>query len=225
MCGRYSFIADEEQLKQQFQPIEIASTIPRSYNIAPTQLAPVITNAAPALLQPMNWGLVPHWSKDGKNSGRLINARAEGIFGKPSFRLSIRQKRCLVLADSFYEWKRIGKEKQPYRILAKDGALLVFAGIWDTWSKSGTTLQTFSIITTPPNQEMQSVHSRMPLLLPHSEQQEQWLEDNNIETIADLLVTPADGLLDYYPVSKKVNKVGNNSPDLHDRFNDQPELF
>ncbi len=112
-----------------------------NYNIAPTQQAYVISNRAPGALQLFQWGLIPSWSKDPKMGGKLINARAETVMDKPSFRTSIRQRRCLVLADSFYEWKKEGKEKTPFRIFPRNGELLVMGGIWDTW-KGRTKLST-----------------------------------------------------------------------------------
>ena len=129
MCGRYSFSVSAERIKQQFPELETGENLRLSYNIAPTQHAYVIANNDPKKLQYLTWGLIPHWSRDGKNSGKLINARREGISGKPSFRIPIRSRRCIVLADSFYEWRKIGKNKVPYRIFLKNGALLEMAGV------------------------------------------------------------------------------------------------
>jgi putative SOS response-associated peptidase YedK len=225
MCGRFSLATTKEKLQQQLPFVEVDDVLRSSYNIAPTQHTYVVTNDQPEQLQFITWGLVPHWSNDGKNDGRLINARMEGIETKPSFRIPIRKRRCLVPADSFYEWKKFGKQKIPYRIFLKNGDLLFFAGIWDVWYKGDYGLKTFSIITTDPNEEMMAVHNRMPVVLATPEQQKRWLETSNLDEILDMLRTPPDGILDMYRVSEKLNSFINNSPDVHDRVPESPALF
>lgn len=225
MCGRFSFSTSKEKLIKQFGAIDTGENLKSNYNVAPTQETYVITNKHPNRLDMLKWGLVPFWAKDTKNAGRLINARSEGIADKPSFRQSIRKRRCLVIADSFYEWKRIGKEKIPYRIFPENGNLLVMAGIWEVWNKGEVPVQTFSIITTEPNQEMQPVHNRMPVLLPTREAQEQWLDFLDIDTVMEMLKTPEDGLLSMYRVSTQVNSVRNNGPGLHEEVSEQQSLF
>lgn len=220
MCGRYSFSSNkaklETQLGTQFES-EDEELLP-NYNIAPTQRAYVISNAAPGALQLFQWGLVPAWAKDPKMGSKLINARAETVMDKPSFRNAIRQRRCLVLADSFYEWKKEGSYKTPFRILRSQGELLVMGGIWETWRGAGKTIHSFSIITTGPNAEMVPIHDRMPLVLPYAAAQRQWLEERDPAAIEEMLQVPADGLLDMYPVSDLVNAVRNNGVELHKRL-------
>lgn len=215
MCGRFSFVASEEKIQKQLGNIEVGGNLRINYNVAPTQHAYVITDDQPDKLQYLTWGLIPYWSKEGKKSGKLINARQEGIASKPSFRMPIRKRRCLVLADSFYEWRREGTKKVPYRILLKNGELLLFAGIWDTWYNNDYALKSFSIITTTPNKEMEAIHNRMPVILNHRELQKQWLADEDLDHLLPLLQTPEDDILTMYPVSEQVNSVKNNSPDLH----------
>lgn len=186
-----------------------------NYNVAPTQKSYVITDQQPDRLSYYTWGLLPYWSRDGKVTGRLINARSEGIAGKPSFRVPIRRRRCWVLADSFYEWIRRGNQKIPYRILPKSDELLVMAGIWDVWKKGEEEIRSFSILTTPPNREMSHLHNRMPLVLSSRDIQEHYLFSEDLDEVLDLLHTPPDGVLDYYRVSQKVNSYRNNSPELH----------
>ena len=225
MCGRFSLATSKEKLQQQLPFVETAETLRASYNIAPTQHAYVVTDDQPERFQHITWGLVPHWSNDGKNSGRLINARREGIEGKPSFRVPIRKRRCLVPADSFYEWKRDGTRKTPYRIFQKDGNLLMFAGVWDVYFDGDYALKTFSIVTTPPNFEMSDIHTRMPVILLTKEQQDIWLQtDDLIEALA-LLRTPPDGILEMYRVSELVNSVANDSAELHYKIPEPPMLF
>ena len=184
-----------------------------------------MTNDQPKRLQYITWGLVPYWSNDGKNAGRLINARKEGIETKPSFRIPIRQRRCLVPADSFYEWKREGGRKIPYRIFPKNGELMMMAGVWDIWYDGDYGLKTFSVITTSPNLEMSALHNRMPVVLHSKEQQEAWLKTDDLVDVLSLLRTMPEGMLEMYRVSEQVNLVGNNSPELHYEVPEPPTLF
>lgn len=217
MCGRYSFSTTKEKLIEQLGDIVIDEELEHNYNIAPTQKSYIITNEQPNVLQQMIWGLVPSWSKEGKPNGRMINARSETIASKPSFRVPFRKRRCLVIGDSFYEWKREGTLKLPFRILPENGDLLIMAGIWDRWYGEGKTLETFSIITTAPNAEMEPVHNRMPLLLQDEEAQQNWLAEQSVDQLMEMVAIPKDGLLEIYPVSTDVNSVRNNGAGLHNR--------
>jgi putative SOS response-associated peptidase YedK len=223
MCGRYSIVIEEEQLRQSFGP-DVAlpdEGIPENYNVAPTQNGLVLTDEAPHQLANYRWGLVPFWADDLRIGSRMINARSEGIESKPSFRQAIRRRRCLVIGDSFYEWKRVGKNKQPYRITPqKQGDLLIMAGIWEIWRDKSATdappIRTYSIITCPPNLEMKQLHNRMPVLLNDPTSQSAWLDRQlSLGDTLALLSTPVDHSLRYYPVSAAVGNVRNNGPDLH----------
>lgn len=223
MCGRYSIVIPAAKLQQVFGPdLQLpAGGLPENYNVAPTQNGLVITGDQPDRLAKFRWGLVPFWADDLKIGARMINARSEGIESKPSFRKAIRDRRCLVIGDSFYEWKRIGKEKQPHRILPRDeNDLLVMAGIWESWRDKNDPeagpVHTFSIITTAPNLEMKSLHNRMPALL-NNEQRSAWLDPNlPLDDTLALLATPPDEVLRHYPVPKAVGNVRNNGPALHE---------
>lgn len=225
MCGRFSLSASRETIQDQLGPVQVGDNLRINYNIAPTQPAYVITNDRPGQLQYFIWGLLPFWSREPKVTGRLINARREGIESKPSFRLPVRRRRCWVLADSFYEWRKTDDRKIPYRIFPKDASLMIMAGIWDVWEGADRTLHTFSIVTCPPNREVAPLHDRMPVFFTEARQRERWLEATEIEEILGLLQTPADGTLDMYPVSDKVNSVRNNAPELHEPISDQLSLF
>ncbi len=218
MCGRYSQTLTPDQIDEAFGPITLPQNLKPNYNVAPTQLAPVITNRHPQQVELFEWGLVPFWSKDGKNTAKMINARSEGILSKPSFRKPIRERRCLVIGDSFYEWRREGKQKQPYRITPSNGEPLVLAGIWEYWrDKQDEENQklTFSIITTEPNAEMSKVHNRMPVVLNSPALREAWLSELSEDEIVEILHTPPDGSLQLYAVPPLVNSVRNNGPELH----------
>lgn len=225
MCGRYSFVPTKQQIETDLDGIILPIQLNIRFNIAPTQLAYVIANDKPHVLQEMVWGLVPGWSKDGTPNGKMINARAEGIEDKPSFRDPIRRRRCLVPADSFYEWRtEAGNKKMPYRIFDANGHMLMMAGIWDEWGYSGKRFRTVSIITTTPNKEMELLHNRMPVLF-DKVQAKAWLQAIPLEAVLSLLHPPPDGLLRMYRVSEKLNYAGFESPELHQEIPESPLLF
>jgi len=219
MCGRYSKVLSPQDIDEAFGPVTVeAEQLVANFNVAPTQQTAVITNRDPHQIQLFEWGLVPFWSKDGKNSGRMINARAETILTKPAFRKPIRERRCLVIADSFYEWKTAGKSKQPFRIHNPEHKVLVFAGIWEFWrdpNNPALEKHTFSILTTAPNAEMIPIHDRMPVVLAKAEQKA-WLGELTEDDITALTQTPKDGILEMYAVEPLVGNVKNNGPQLHE---------
>lgn len=222
MCGRYSIAITADMLHNQFGiKIDLPPAgLSRNYNVAPTQPGLVLTDQQAHQFSLFRWGLVPFWADDLKIGSRMINARSETIADKASFREPIRKRRCLVIADSFYEWQRQGKQKTPYRILPADGSLLIMAGIWSSWSPKGapgaSPIPTFSIITGEPNAEMRGLHNRMPMLLQQPEEQGQWLSSTTpLTEVLNLLQTPADGTLKAYQIGASVGNVRNNGPELH----------
>jgi putative SOS response-associated peptidase YedK len=208
-----------------------------SYNIAPTQLAPVIVNnkEKQRVCKMMRWGLVPGWSKGPDPRFNMINAKAETIEQKPAYKTPFQRKRCLVPCDGFYEWQAIkaegeksGKAKQPYYIHKQDNSLLVMAGIWDVWpsnaqasaNNAAQLMLSFSIITTDANPLMQNIHQRMPVLL-RPEQFATWLsvDDQDPETLKSLLVPYQGDDLRMHPVSRQVNSPKNDSAELIQEVN------
>lgn len=225
MCGRFSLAVSKERINKQFN-LSIEKDLDKSYNIAPTQEAYVISNNEPKILQKMAWGLVPYWSKDSNLNSNLINARSEGIASRPSFRIPIRKRRCLVLADGFYEWRKEGRNRIPYRIVHNSNMIMAMAGIWDVWkTPEGNNLITFAILTTKPNTEMKAVHDRMPVILPTEEAQKNWLSDLKLEHTLDMLQTLGEGQLDVFPVSQKVNSPSFNKAELYQQIELPPTLF
>ena len=226
MCGRFSFVTSKEAVVKQFE-VEHEGALLSSYNLAPSQKAYVITNTNSHKLNYFTWGLIPYWTENNNPHSKLFNARCEGIAGRASFRMPIRKRRCIVLADSFYEWKKDASGPQPYRILLKSEKLLPMAGIWDAWEKPVTKeiMYTFSVLTCLPNKEMEFIHNRMPLLLLDKENQEKWLSDIDLEEIHNLMKTPEDDILNFYPVSQKLNKPTINSSELHESIELPPTLF
>jgi putative SOS response-associated peptidase YedK len=216
MCGRFSLTVNEAELNLRFE-IEggVAPYISR-YNCAPTQMLVVITNQDDKHLSYFKWGLIPPWAKDPAIGNKMINARAETIAEKPSFRLPLRSQRCLVPADGFYEWKLNGK-KVPYRIFLKDTRIFAMAGIWDKWkTPDGSLVYSFSIITTSANEFMKTIHDRMPVIL-SEEDEKRWLHESSESSLLSLLKPCPPELMDAYPVSELVNSPRNDGKEVIER--------
>jgi len=217
MCGRFTLTVSPEELQAAFPDFSIPGDIPPSFNIAPSQPIPVIPNDGENKLDFFLWGLIPSWTKPEKlGKYSLINARSETAAEKPSFKASFRRRRCLILADGFYEWSKApsGKSKTPYFFTRKDGNPFAFAGLWDLWtSPEGDPIKSAAILTTSPNQVVKPVHDRMPVIL-HPEDYPTWLDprEGTREDFQHLLVPFPDELLQAYPVSTYVNSPKNNSP-------------
>ncbi len=217
MCGRYSLTTAPEALRRLFDFDTTPNLAPR-YNIAPTQSAPVVRNAANGgreLTMP-RWGLIPSWAKDASIGAKTINARSETVAEKPSFRSAFRHRRCLVPADGFYEWRREGEIKQPFRIGMLDGAAFAFAGLWESWSGAddGEALESFTILTAEANRKLRPIHARMPVILA-PEAYDAWL-DASPETVdrARALLRPfPEHPMAFYRVSTRVNSPRNDDPD------------
>ncbi len=217
MCGRYTLTTPLEGLRQVFDFVEQTNLAPR-HNIAPTQeVAAVRLDSDGARhLVTLRWGLLPRWAKDRAMAARMINARAETLATKPAFREAYRQRRCLILADGFYEWKTEAGRKQPYLIGLQDRAPFAFAGIWERWRDpaTGDGLETCSIVTTEANDLLAAIHHRMPVILP-AEAQETWLAvDPPVAALQTLLVPYDPAAMTFHRVSPEVGKVANDDPSL-----------
>jgi putative SOS response-associated peptidase YedK len=217
MCGRFTLTVDPGQLQEAFPWVDFPENIPRRYNIAPSQPVGVVPNDGNNRLDFFNWGLIPFWAKDPKIGNRMINARSETIDEKPSFRGSFKYKRCLVLADGFYEWQKQpgSKSKIPYFIHMKDSGPFAFAGLWDTWqSKDGSEIKSFTIITTEPNDLLRDIHNRMPVIL-HPESYSAWIQEGESDShLLKSFLKPYPGeKMEAYPVSRTVNSPQNDSPE------------
>lgn len=213
MCGRFSLTANEAELNLRFE-LEggNAPYVPR-YNGAPTQLLTVITNQSPRQWSQLRWGLIPPWAKDASIGNKMINARAETITEKPSFRAPLLSRRCLVPSDGFYEWQQ-DEKKQPYRISIKSTRIFSMAGLWERWkSPEGEQTDTFCIITTQANDFMKAIHDRMPVIL-HPRDEKRWLSGSNLPEILHLLKPYPAEEMQAYPVSKLVNSPRNELPDV-----------
>ena len=217
MCGRFTIDISPGLLVEIFGLAERPVITPR-YNVAPTQQVPVIRRYGDGQnhLDFLHWGLIPSWAQDKSIGSRLINARSETVTEKPSFKQAIRYRRCLVLGSGFYEWKQEGKAKQPWLIRLKDGAPMVFAGLWETWkSVEGEAMESCTILTTASNWLVEPLHDRMPVIL-HPDEYRTWLERHTTDPTSLKKMFqpyPAD-LMEMWAVSQKVNNVGNDSADL-----------
>ncbi|BBN99344.1 SOS response-associated peptidase [Sporolactobacillus terrae] len=219
MCGRFTLIAPFEYLIYRFQ-IKHASGEARyqpNYNVAPGQnIVAVVNSSGGNRMGFLRWGLIPSWAKDEKIGWKLINARAESIAEKPSFRHAFRRRRCLIVADSFYEWThQTPREKVPFRFVMKSGSLFAMAGLWDSWqTKDQQLIHSCTIITTEANSIMRPIHDRMPVILNH-EDEARWLNaSSDPKKLLDLLRPYDSGQMDCYEVSRDVNSPRNNAPYL-----------
>lgn len=238
MCGRFTLATPATEWARLFAVPELPVLEPR-YNIAPTQDVAVVRLRPPDSdasegppdqareIRLLSWGLVPHWSGDSGVGSRLINARSETAADKPAFRDPFRDRRCLVVADGFYEWRREGSGKQPYWIHASDGRTFAFAGLWDRWKGRGRpALETCAILTTAANERLLALHDRMPVILRASDHA-RWLDPavRDRDALADLFEPfPADSLR-VTPVSSRVNSVSFDDPACLESVEMQEDLF
>jgi putative SOS response-associated peptidase YedK len=218
MCGRFTLTVNTSRLQETFPDLEIPEGIQPRYNISPSQPVAVVPNDGKNRLDFFTWGLIPSWAKDPSIGNRLINARAETLMEKPSFRTAFRRRRCLVLADGFYEWHQEPdrRGKTPMHIKLNDGRPFAFAGLWESWnSPDGSLILSTTIVTTQPNELMENIHNRMPVILPQSAH-ELWLtqgEVDPVDLISLLQPYPAEEMT-AYPVSTLVNDPKNELPEV-----------
>ena len=215
MCGRFTLATPGQTIAEAFE-LQAAPDLKPRYNISPTQPVAVIRAAgAGRELAMLHWGLIPSWSKDAAIGSRMINARGETVGEKPSFRTPFRSRRCLILADGFYEWKRDGERKQPYHICMADRRPFAFAGVWDRWAPpDGEPVESCTIVTTAPNGLMAPIHDRMPVILPAAAHA-LWIDPTvrEKERLQELLQPFDASSMRAYPVSPRVNNPRNDDRD------------
>ena len=220
MCGRYSLSVPSELLAKTFRLASMppAAQLALRYNVAPSQQAPVIRLSrenGERHLEFLQWGLIPWWAEDPKIGNRMINARAESAPDKPAFRSAFRKHRCLVPADGFYEWQKLdasGRRKQPYLIKMKDGSPFAFAGLWERWrGTGGKEIESFTILTTDPNDVTRPLHNRMPAIVDERDY-DKWLDPKveDVEALKEVLHPAAAEPMMAHPVSTRVNKPEND---------------
>jgi putative SOS response-associated peptidase YedK len=219
MCGRYTLHHTLKEIEERFGVEAIEELISPRYNIAPSQTVPVIRRAQLGEdLREMagcKWGLIPYWAKDPKIGNNLINAKAETIADKPSFKQAFARRRCLIPADGFFEWKKRGKEpSQPIYVRKRGGGLFAFAGLWEEWkTPEGETLESCTIITVEPNELISKIHHRMAAIL-NPDDEATWIDpQSKIDDLPRLLRPYESDDLEAIPVSRAVNSPAHNSPD------------
>ena len=219
MCGRFTQQRPASEFAEIFAAEPLADELGARYNVAPTDDALVVVQREDRrAITAYRWGLVPHWSEDLKGGARLINARAETVTASPAFRAAFERRRCIVPVDSFYEWKREGTVRQPYRIVRADGRPMALAGLWAGWHDPDVDVvrRTFSIVTTTPNAAIAELHDRMPVILADGAW-ERWIANGTDADPTELLamLQPTDDVaLAIYPVNRYVNDVRRDGPEL-----------
>jgi len=220
LCGRFVQFSSLRTLERHFQVEIFGGELTASYNIAPTQEIFAVVQEVDRRLGKFHWGLLPFWSKDLSGASRLINARAETVAQKPSFRVAFKKRRCLILSDGFYEWQGEKGNKQPYFLFLPDEKPFAFAGLWETWNPGNAgdeqpTYHSCTIITRDASTSIRDIHHRMPVIL-QPQAYDRWLdpENQNSEDLQDILDSQHIRKLSHFPVSKMVNRVQNNSPEL-----------
>ena len=217
MCGRYTITLEPAFFQQELALGKIPSEWKPRYNVAPTQNVPSVKNAETRDVEMLHWGLIPHWAKDTSIGYKLINARSETLREKPSFRDAFHKRRCLVLADGFYEWQKSskdGRQKVPYRFTLKDEKPFAFAGLWELW-RSGEKEEVVSctIITCAANAVVSAIHNRMPVIL-DKDTCWRWLELQSIDALIELLKPYPAEKMRAYPVSTRLNNPNEDDPQL-----------
>lgn len=210
MCGRFALFTEAADLVEQFGIEPLPVYAPR-YNIAPSQpLLTVVFEDGNRRADWFNWGLLPSWAKDPKASKRPINARAETVAEKPSFRAAYRRRRCLVPASGYYEWVKVAGAKQPYYIEASDAACFAIAALWEYWERDGSAIITTALLTSAANDNLAAIHHRMPVVI-NPEHYALWLDPHAAASDIDPLLQPSTTGFNFYPVSTRVNSPANDS--------------
>ena len=216
MCGRFSLVSEIGELQGRFEFAGAGLPNTPRYNIAPSQSLLAVLNGGERRAPHLRWGLIHSWARSASVGNRSINARAETVAGRPSFRAALARRRRLVLADGFYEWQRIGKTRKPMRIIMKSGEPFAFAGLWDSWrDPEGEIVRSCTIITTAANELLRPVHERMPVILPR-ELESFWLDDDVRDTgpLCNVLAPYPAGMMEMYEVSSLVNRPSNDGPEV-----------
>jgi putative SOS response-associated peptidase YedK len=221
MCGRYTLTKEEKRLLERYgSPPGNREAFRARFNIAPTQQALVFLFEESPVLKNLRWGLIPFWAKDEKIGSQMINARCETVAEKPAFRAAFKKRRCLVVADGFYEWIKTPGGKEPVWITRRDHEPFCFAGLWESWTNpERKEIRTFSIITTTPNELLSCVHTRMPVILKEKDY-DQWLDPKvaDQDSLTKLLRPYASGVMQFYPVNKLVNDPRNDRAECIERM-------
>ncbi len=212
MCGRFALTHETELIIRHFETNNLPSILPR-YNVAPSQSILALHKGTKGRQWSfLKWGLIPSWSKDSDIGNKLINAKAETLREKPSFREALKKRRCLIPASGFYEWQKQGKERQPYYFIGNEGELFAMAGLWESWkSSNGQVIESCTIVTTEANKTVAPLHSRMPVIL-SSDSYDLWL-DGDEDCLEKIIIPYPAQKMKAYPVNKVVNNAAYDAED------------
>jgi putative SOS response-associated peptidase YedK len=214
MCARFTLTVPSDLVEKLFQVARAPLLSPR-YNVSPTQPVAVVRQdreTGERIMDLLRWGLIPFWAKDPEIGARMINARAETVAEKPAFRAAFRERRCLIPADGFYEWQKLGTQRQPVYVRMSDGSAFAFAGLWERWrSPDGEGIETCTLLTTQPNELLRPIHDRMPVIL-DPEKYSPWLdpESHRLDVLTPLLKPFPAEKMTCHPVSRYVNNPRND---------------
>lgn len=220
MCGRSSLTKSEKELEARFkatfysEDLEKYNPLP-NYNVAPTHVMPVITNKDPDHFIPLRWGLIPYWAKDIKIGYKMINARIETVMDKAAFKQAMAKRRCLVPMDGYYEWKKEGNKKTPYRIITTNQEIFSVAGLWENWrAHDGQLIRSYTVLTQSPSESIAHIHDRMPAIL-EKDQESHWLDmDIPPAEVLKIIAPYDDHYLKAYQISSRIGRVTENDAEL-----------
>jgi len=226
MCGRKTLTKSQRAIIKEYSVEksnwENSEEYSPNYNIAPTNKNPVLIYNDEKYIKNMRWGLIPHWAKDKKIGTKMINARAETLDEKKTYKPLLQNHRCIVISDGYYEWTGSAGNKQPYYIKKPDHSFMSLAGLWSQWkNEEGKIINSYTVITTDPSSQIEHIHDRMPAII-NQEQLDTWLDSTSSKKDILSLLGPYSEALQYYPVSKYVNSTKNNSPKCIEK---QPQMF
>ena len=214
MCGRFTLTPEPSEILEAFPGLALPPGVVARYNVAPSNRVLAVTNTSgQSEFEMLSWGLVPSWAKDARIANSLVNARADSVAHKPAFRAAFRARRCLVVADGFYEWRADGRRKRPYYFRLGGGRVFAFAGLWETWAGGSVPLRSCTLITTDANAVVAPIHHRMPVILPPAAY-DAWLGGSTPpDALQSLLVPYPAEEMTAWEVSSRVSSPRNDSPD------------
>ena len=226
MINQYSLVASRERIQDTFPCLNDLKQINRSYNIIPGNYSAVITNQSPDKIQSFHWGFIPGWTENPERISPLTNARIENISTQSSFRMSIRSKRCVVLADSFYVWCRMQNRNIPFRVLYGNQRIMAMAGVWDVWKTTDRQIKSFSVVSIPSNKKLSKITSRMPYVLSNDESVEMWMDKSiGLTDLLNATSAQAEEDLTYYRISEAIKDKNEDGLFLHERKQKEITLF
>ena len=219
---QYSQALSKERILAELGPVKYLDPHFVNYNVTAGSKALVLIHSQHNMIKTLEWGLVPSWSRDGKNKGLLLSTNKDGIASRTSFRIPIRKQRCLVLADSYYMWNKDGK---PFRVVYQSGQMMALAGVWDHWTNGVESNWTFSIITTSSNKSLSHICDEMPIILNEPGSRDIWLQSNDLQSALNLLNSSQNDEYNVYRISEQIKNPAYNKSEIHAHVPEVKTLF